>query len=62
MLAKDGGIEEQMMNNTYNMGNGMMLAVESEKADQAVRLIGEAGERAYIVGEIKRGEKGITLV
>ena len=62
MLAKDGGIEEQMMYNTYNMGIGMMLAVESEKADQAVRLIGEAGERAYIVGEIKRGEKGITLV
>ncbi len=62
MLAKDGGIEEQMMYNTYNMGIGMMLAVDSADADAALRLIAEAGEQAYIVGEIGQGEKGITLL
>ncbi len=61
MLAKDGGIEEQMMYNTYNMGIGMMIAVDAKRADEAVRLLKAAGETAYIVGEIKDGEKGVTL-
>ncbi len=61
MLAKDGGIEEQMMYNTYNMGIGMMIAVDAKRADEAVRLLKAAGETAYIVGEIKGGEKGVTL-
>ena len=61
MLKKDGNIEDKMMYNTYNMGIGMMLAVDSTDADKAVKLIEAAGEKAYIVGEIKNGEKGITL-
>jgi phosphoribosylformylglycinamidine cyclo-ligase len=61
MLKKDGSIDEHMMYNTYNCGIGMMLAVDAKDADETVRLIEQAGERAYIVGEIKAGEKGITL-
>ena len=61
MLAKDGGIEEHMMYNTYNMGIGMMVAVDSADADKTVKLIEAAGEKAYIVGEIENGEKGIRL-
>ncbi len=61
MLKKDGSIDEHMMYNTYNCGIGMMLAVDAMDADETVRLIEQAGERAYIVGEIKAGEKGITL-
>ena len=61
LLAKTGNIEEKMMYNTYNMGIGMMLAVDSAKADEAVRILQAAGESAYIVGEIIDGEKGITI-
>ena len=61
MLSVDGNIEEQMMYNTYNMGIGMMVCVDLAKADEAVRLIEAAGEKAYIVGEIVSGEKGIRL-
>ena len=61
MLSVDGNIEEQMMYNTYNMGIGMMVCVDLAKADEAVRLIEAAGEKAYIVGEIVNGEKGIRL-
>lgn len=61
MLAKDGGIEETMMYNTYNMGIGMMIAVDAADADKAVTLLKAAGETAYIVGEVKNGEKGIKL-
>ena len=62
LLAKTGNIEEHMMYNTYNMGIGMMLAVDSAKADEAIRILQEAGESAYIVGEITDGEKGITIL
>ncbi len=61
MLQKDGDIEEQIMYNTYNMGLGMMIAVDSSDADQAVKLIEEAGEKAYIVGETVSGTKGVSL-
>ncbi|MDE7326695.1 MAG: phosphoribosylformylglycinamidine cyclo-ligase [Lachnospiraceae bacterium] len=61
MLSVDGNIEEKMMYNTYNMGIGMMLCVEADQADQAVRQIEAAGEKAYIVGEIENGERGVRL-
>lgn len=61
MLAKDGSIEEKIMYNTYNMGIGMLLAVDKENADKAIGLLKEAGETPYIVGEIKEGDKGVTL-
>lgn len=61
MLAKEGSIEEKMMYNTYNMGIGMMIAVDPTKADEALRILAAAGEKAYLVGEIRDGEKGITL-
>ncbi|BBF45310.1 phosphoribosylformylglycinamidine cyclo-ligase [Lachnospiraceae bacterium KM106-2] len=61
MLAVDGEIEEKAMYNTYNMGLGMVLAVSKEDAERAVNLINLSGESAYIVGEIKAGEKGVTV-
>lgn len=61
MLAKDGEIAEQMMYNTYNMGLGMMVAVDPTQVDEALRLIEAAGEKAYIVGEVKSGDKGVTV-
>ncbi|MDF2870373.1 MAG: phosphoribosylformylglycinamidine cyclo-ligase [Anaerocolumna sp.] len=61
MLAKDGSIEEKVMYNTYNMGIGMLLAVAAEDVDTAVTLLKEAGESPYIVGDIKEGDKGVTL-
>ena len=62
MLQRDGDIAEEMMYNTYNMGIGMMVAVDSDKADEAVRLIEAAGEKAYIIGEIVKGEKGVDII
>ena len=61
MLQKDGSIQEQMMYNTYNMGIGMMVVVDSSVADEAVNAIKASGEKAYIIGEIKSGDKGVTL-
>lgn len=61
MLAKTGNIEEQMMYNTYNMGIGMLVAVEKADVEKAMAAMKEAGEEPYIIGHIKAGEKGVTL-
>lgn len=62
MLAKEGNISKEMMYNTYNMGIGMLLAVDVADADKTVALAEQAGEKAYIIGEISEGEKGISLL
>lgn len=61
MLQKDGDIDEQAMYNTYNMGLGMMIGVDSKDANKAIKLIEVAGEKAYIVGEVRNGTKGVSL-
>lgn len=62
MLAKEGNISKEVMYNTYNMGIGMLLAVDAADADKTVALAEQAGEKAYIIGEIAEGEKGISLL
>jgi phosphoribosylformylglycinamidine cyclo-ligase len=61
LMAKVGSIEEEMMYNTYNMGIGMMLAVDSADVDKTMEALKTAGEQAYVVGHIEAGEKGVTL-
>lgn len=61
LLQKEGQIEDKMMYNTYNMGLGMILAVDPADVDKTMEAIKAAGETPYIVGSIKSGEKGVTL-
>ncbi len=61
LLAKTGGIEETMMYNTYNMGLGMMVAVDANDVDATLEALKAAGETAYVVGRIEAGDKGVTL-
>lgn len=61
LLAKQGQIEEEMMYNTFNMGIGMVFAVRPDQVIAAVEAVESAGEKAYIVGEIEAGEKGVVL-
>ncbi|MBE5874613.1 MAG: phosphoribosylformylglycinamidine cyclo-ligase [Lachnospiraceae bacterium] len=61
LLQKTGNIEEDMMYNTYNMGLGMVLAVDPADVDKTMEAIKAAGDTAYIVGTCEAGEKGVTL-
>ncbi len=61
LLAKKGGIEEQMMYNTYNMGIGMVVAVKPEDAARTMEAARAAGEIPYVIGSIEAGEKGVTI-
>lgn len=61
LLAKTGDIEEKMMYNTFNMGLGMVLAVDPSDVDKTMEAIRQAGDTPYVVGRIETGEKGVTL-
>ena len=61
LMAKKGNVDEQMMYNTYNMGLGLVIAVDPTQADAAIAAIEAAGEKAYRVGSIEAGEKGVIL-
>ena len=61
MLAKKGDVEEQMMYNTFNMGIGMVVAVDPKDVDAAMEAMRAAGDTPYVIGHIKAGEKGVTL-
>lgn len=57
LIQEKGGIDEKMMYNTYNMGLGMVLAVDADQADRAVEVLRAAGEQTWIVGAVEPGER-----
>ena len=60
-MAEKGQIEEQMMYNTFNMGIGMIVAVDPADVDKAMEAIKASGDTPYVIGKIEEGEKGVTL-
>lgn len=62
LMAEKGQIEETMMYNTYNMGIGMIMAVDHADVDKTVEAVKAAGETPYVIGKIEAGEKGVKLV
>ena len=61
LMAEKGNVEEQMMYNTFNMGIGMVVAVDKNDVDKAMEAIKAAGDTPYVIGRIEAGEKGVTL-
>ena len=61
LLQKKGCIDEHVMYNTYNMGIGMIVAVDSSDVEKTMEAVKAVGETCYVIGEIKDGEKGVTL-
>lgn len=61
MLQEDGRIEEKIMYNTFNMGIGMVMAVNPAEVDRCVEAIRTAGETPVLLGEVQAGEKGVTV-
>lgn len=61
LLQRCGNLEEKMMYNTYNMGLGMVLAVDGTQADQTVSALKKAGEKAWVVGEVVAGGHEVSF-
>ena len=62
LIKKTGNIAEEMMYNTFNMGLGMVIAVNKSDVDTVMSAIKSAGEKAFEVGYIKSGDKGVELI
>ena len=62
LIAKEGGVPERDMFNTFNMGVGMSVVVAAEDADRAVACLRAEGEDAYVIGEIVPSEDGVVIV
>ncbi len=62
LMAKKGNVSEQMMYNTYNMGLGMIVAVDPADVEKTMEAMRLAGDTPYVVGKIVDGEKGVDLV
>ena len=61
LLQEKGNIAEEMMYNTFNMGIGMIVAVDPADAEKAIEAIRAAGDTPYVIGSIEEGEKGVAL-
>ena len=61
LIAKTGNIPERDMFNTFNMGVGMCMAVSKETADAAIKALNDAGEKAFVIGEVVEGDEGVIL-
>lgn len=61
LIAKTGNITEEMMYNTFNMGVGMIVAVDEKDVDATTKAMKESGDEAFVVGYVEAGEKGVTL-
>lgn len=61
LIQKNGNVAEMDMYNTFNMGIGMVIAVSAEISDSVVSYLNELGEKAYCIGDIKKGEEQIVI-
>ena len=61
LLQKTGNVPERDMFNTYNMGVGMSVIVEASDADKCIEILNNAGEKAYVIGEIEEGDDKIKI-
>ena len=62
MIRDAGGVEEYVMYNTFNMGIGMVMALDPADADKSIRAVRDAGEDAFVIGQIEKGDKGAELI
>jgi len=61
LLERVGNFEKIQMYNTFNMGIGMVIAVNDDSANNIIKYLNEKNEKAYIIGEIVEGESGVDL-
>ncbi len=60
-LVLEKGAEEGSLYNTFNMGIGFVLCISKEIKEEVLKELIEMGERAYIIGEIISGGRGVCI-
>ena len=62
MIEREGGVAEHVMYNTFNMGIGMVMALDPADTDRAIRAVEASGEKAYVIGSVAAGERCAELI
>ena len=61
LMAKLGEVSQKDMFNTFNMGIGLVMAVDKNDAEKAVDILNKMGEKAYIIGEVISGTREVEI-
>ncbi len=61
LLRDLGNMADKDIFNTFNMGIGMVMAVDAQKADEIISYLDFQGEKAYVIGSIAEGEAGVEI-
>ncbi len=61
LLRDLGNMADKDNFNTFNMGIGMVLAVDEQKADEIISYLDSKGEKAYLIGSVTEGEAGVDI-
>lgn len=61
LLRDLGNMADKDIFNTFNMGIGMILAVDAQKAEEIITYLDSQGEKAYLIGSIAEGEAGVDI-
>lgn len=62
LIQEKGKISNHEMFNVFNMGIGMVLAVKENIADKVIKKLSDLGEKAYLIGEIKKGSSNVKIL
>ncbi len=61
IIQREGNISEHDMFNTFNMGVGMVIAINKNEVDTALQVLADAGENAFVLGEVVAGDKEVIF-
>ncbi|MGL5754151.1 MAG: phosphoribosylformylglycinamidine cyclo-ligase [Paraclostridium sp.] len=61
MIESFNAIDEVELHKSFNMGIGLSIVVDAEKAEEIVNFINKSGEKAYIIGQVVDSHEGVTL-
>jgi phosphoribosylformylglycinamidine cyclo-ligase len=60
-VQRHGRVSDEEMFLTFNMGVGMIIAVDADRADDVVATLREAGEKTWVMGSLARGSREVLL-
>ena len=62
LIKKEGNIPERDMYNTFNMGIGMAIIIPEDEKENALEILKQEGESAYVIGKVIKGNKEIKII
>lgn len=62
LIQKKGSVDDREIYRTLNMGIGMVLAIAKRDAKKAVRILSDNGVKSYVIGQVVKGNRDVTIL